>query len=213
MNWFSFFAPQVLEFFHSQFNGEIKIVESFGKKAIYVDGAPQSGAEIGPMWKKVIERIKNHELRIKNALILGVGGGNIIKELLENYPNTAIVAVEIDPIMIKLAKKYFDLNLNSPSRIIISDAFSWIKKVSSKKKFDLIVVDLFIGKLNPKESRNAAFLSYLKRLVNKGFILYNSHYQGEKKHDYDKFIITCKSIFKNVKEVFRYPHNRVLLLQ
>jgi len=210
MNVLSYIFPQTITSSFSPTNGEIKVIEYFGKKALYVDGAPQSGAEITPMWEKIISKIKNQKSKIKNCLVLGVGGGDVIKAIRKYYPEAKITAVEIDPIMIEIAKKYFGLE-TSDTYIIVSDAISWVK--NSKKKFDLIIIDLFIGKLNPSDSHGRFFLSDLKRLsATHGFIVFNGHYQENNPDEYKKFKKSCQTVFPRFEEIFAYRHNRVVKL-
>ncbi len=210
MSFLSYFKPLNIITLKSPINGEIKVVESFGKKAVYVDGAPQSGAEITPMWEKII---KNLKLKIKNCLILGIGGGDIIKSIKKYYPEAAITGVEIDPTMIDIARKYFGLGEIPKCKIVISDAIDYVRK-ENPKKFGLIVVDFFVGKLNPPNSRGRNFLLGLKRMKTaEGIIIYNSHYQEDNPDEFRKFKDTCKQVFPYVSEVFAYRNNRVVKLK
>lgn len=173
------------------------------------------------MWEKMIKKIRNRpkgtRFEIRNCLILGVGGGDVINTLKKYYPEIEITAIEIDPVMIMIAQKYFGLD-TSNIHVIIADAISWIRKHMSsrshKGKFDLTVVDLFVGKLNPPTCRTLNFLLKLKELSSKeSIILYNSHYQEGDKSEYERFLKDCGLVFETKKEVFHYRNNRVLLLR
>lgn len=217
VNLFSFFIPKKT-IFHSKINGEIEVYQFLGKRTLYVNGVPQSGGEYVYMWRKVIEKIKNQSAswrtKIKNCLVLGVGGGTAIQVLKKNYPDIIIKGVEIDPVMVEIAQKYFGLTPDSFVDIIIADAYSWVSNYKKKQSFDLIVVDLFIGKFNPKKTRSKGYLLKLKNLLSgPGVILYNAHYQSQKQLEFKKFFTTCKTIFTQVEEVFRYRYNRVLFLK
>ncbi|MBI4991254.1 methyltransferase domain-containing protein [Candidatus Gottesmanbacteria bacterium] len=208
MKLLSYLFPQLLSTYHSKINGEIKVVESFGRRAIYVDGAPQSGAEIWPMWEKII---KNLELKIKNCLILGVGGGDVIKIIRKYYPEAVITGVEIDPIMIDIARKYFNIKSSDKLKIIHADAFAWIKL--EKKKFDLIIFDLYLGKFNPPNARTISFLDDLKKLSNdRGFILYNAHYQNDEE-EYERLLKDCHIVFRHAELLLSSPYSRILSLR
>ncbi|MGI1677779.1 MAG: hypothetical protein K6L75_03535 [Cellvibrionaceae bacterium] len=96
--------------------------------------------------------------KIKRVLLLGVGGGAVIQQLKSLIDCDEIVGIELDPIHIKIAKKYFkviDQNNNSNNRegnkkrkhqckVILhcADAIKWLKEYRGKK-FDLIIDDLF----------------------------------------------------------------------
>lgn len=213
MNLLSYLSPQLIAAYHSKINGEIKIIESFGRYAIYVGGAPQSGAEITPMWDKVIKRVHSSEFIVQSCLVLGIGGGDVIKIIRKHYKDAEIIGVDNDPVMIEIAKKYFGLGEISKCKIVISDASDYIKKINTIK-FDLIVVDLFIGKLNPLSSRGRDFLLGLKRVkATSGIIIYNSHYQEDNSGEFERFKNTYKLVFPQVEEIFAYRNNRVVKLK
>lgn len=212
MHLFSFITPQTIGIFQSKINGEIKIVESFGRKAIYVNGAPQSGAEIRLMWEEISERIKKQELRITNCLVLGIGGGDVIKTIKKRFPQASITGIDSDPVMVDIAIKYFGLDNMSKLEIVITDAFNFIKK-EKRSKFDLIIVDLFVGKLNPTKSRCRFFLRGLDRIrKNDGLILYNSHYREDNPDEFEIFKVICHKVFTRVSDIFSYRYNHVLLM-
>lgn len=197
------------------------MVEYFGKLAVYVDGAPQSGAEIKPMWEKIIKNFlpkadqpQAEKLKIKNSLVLGIGGGDVIKSISKRFPQSLITAVELDPVMREIACKYFGLNKITALKIIIDDAISYISKRKTGEKFDLIVVDLFIGKLNPKDSRTFSFIQKLKMKLEKGgIILFNSHDKPDEPDEFESFYRYCQKIFTNSEIIFSYRFNRVILMR
>ena len=56
------------------------------------------------MWNNAFKRIPK-DFKAKNILILGLGGGNIIKLLQKRHPKANINVVEWDEVMIDIAKK------------------------------------------------------------------------------------------------------------
>ncbi len=209
----SFLSPQESEVYKSKINCEIKVVEYFGKYAVYVDGAPQSGAEIRPMWERIISNLKTQNSKLQNCLILGVGGGDVINALNKYFPETPITAVELDPVMAEIANKYFGLNKIKLLKIIIDDALSIVSKNNFTEKYDLIVVDLFIGKYNPVGSRISVYLRQLKKkLTNAGIILFNSHFKPAEQKEFECFNNLCRKIFQHAEIIFFYRFNKVFLL-
>lgn len=84
----------------------------------------------------------------KSALVLGVGGGSIIKLLQDKFLfNGTIIGVELDPKIITIANQYFNLHKRKNVEIMIADTFEFLK--NSEKKYDLIVVDIFQDKIMP----------------------------------------------------------------
>lgn len=117
---------------------------------------------------------KEHISNYKSALVLGVGGGSVIKLLQDQFHfNGTIIGVELDPKIITIANQYFSLHKRKNVEITIADAFEYLKK--SKKKYDLIVVDIFQDKIMPDFLFSEVFVTDLnKNLSENGSILFNS---------------------------------------
>lgn len=78
---------------------------------------------------------------LRHVLILGVGGGVVIKQFNELFPQANIVGVELDPMHIKIARKWFEIG-KSDATLIQADARDWLYAYDGPK-FDLIIDDLF----------------------------------------------------------------------
>lgn len=78
-----------------------------------------------------------------DILILGIGGGTSVSEFLYFY-DANIDAVEIDPAVVDVAKKYFNLETSNPKlKVFIEDAKIFLKQTD--KLYDFIEVDVFQG--------------------------------------------------------------------
>lgn len=77
----------------------------------------------------------------QRVLVLGVGGGTILQQVAQLFPNANLVGVELDPIHLQLAKRFF-LPRSKRIKLIQADALDWIKKYRGPK-FDLIIDDMF----------------------------------------------------------------------
>lgn len=198
----------------SKLNGVISIGSSYRQKTLFADGIPQSGGEFVYMWNILLKGIHQEGLKISKALVMGLAGGTVIKSIQKYYPEIELVCVEIDPIMVELAEKYFQIKNEDKIKIVVSDACKWIDKNYQKYIFDLLVIDLFYKDINPSCSRTVKFLRNLEKTKSEGGkILYNCHYQSGNKTEYDRFLHQCQSIFSSVEEVFSYQKNRVLMLR
>lgn len=198
----------------SPISGQISVGKTYGHKTLFVQNIPQSGGEYVFMWNKIIKQLKKENHPISKCLVLGLGGGTVLKSITSQYPNVVIIAVEIDPEIVTIAKKHFELDNQYNLKIIIANACEWVKKAKHKQSFDLIVVDLYIADSNPDCSRTLQFLLHLKNLLEKsGVILYNSHFQNNNPFEFQDFKKLSSSIFSNVEELFSYPKNRVLMLR
>jgi len=78
---------------------------------------------------------------IKRVLVLGVGGGSVIRQLNRFASPDHIIGVELNPVHLYVARKYFGVNC-SEAELIEADAISWLKEYEGPA-FDLIIDDLF----------------------------------------------------------------------
>jgi spermidine synthase len=103
------------------------------------------------------------------ALLLGLGGGSIASEL--NKLNFKIDIVDIDHRMMEICKKYFYYN-DSVSTFFVDDARHYIRKC--KNKYDLIILDLLNGEVQPSNVFSQEGLQLLMKLLQEnGIIIVN----------------------------------------
>lgn len=157
--------PRILYHSYSKANGDITVISQFGQNSISVDNLTQTGPIIDGLWKFAVKKVLLRKLQPENILILGVGGGSIIRILRNYFPQARITGIEIDKKMIDIAKKYFYLDKYQAS-IIIDDAFNFVQK--SKIRYDLIIIDLLIGRQTPPELYSLKFYKQLKVIMRKG---------------------------------------------
>ena len=81
-------------------------------------------------------------LDAKTTLILGNAAGTSMMQT-RYFFNTAVDGVEIDPVITEVGKKFFGLVLDDKSKIYHEDARTFL--IKSRKKYDVIYVDIFAG--------------------------------------------------------------------
>ncbi len=112
---------------------------------------------------------------IRRALVLGVGGGAVIRLLHHLFRPEQIIGVELDPIHIQIAKRFFGITRHRAD-LVEADAVDWLHRHRGPK-FDLIVDDLF-GEIDEEPVRTVeadqAWLTELSRnLVADGVLVMN----------------------------------------
>ena len=78
---------------------------------------------------------------IRRALVLGVGGGAVIRLLHHYIRPEQIIGVELDPTHLYIARRFFGITQRRAD-LVEADALDWLRRYSGPK-FDLIVDDLF----------------------------------------------------------------------
>ena len=129
-----------------------------------------------------------------DALILGFGGGIIPKKLSAKGFN--IDVVEIDPITLEIAEKFFKykkINTN----LFFEDARTYVRKC--KKKYHLIIIDLFFADGIPEHLTTIEFYKDLKNcLYDDGILISNSITDFSNNLTLNAVLSTFNAEFKNL---------------
>lgn len=148
-----------------------------------------------------------------SALILGVAGGSVIKTLTEEFEfEGKITGVELDKKTIEIANKYFGLNKLTNVEIINDDAQNFVTK--TKKKYDLIVIDIFQDNVMPDFLFEETFINNLNNILDeKGNILFNTivNFSNDIQRN-KKYNTLASKFFKNIKVLSRVEGNNELFL-
>ncbi len=109
---------------------------------------------------------------IQQVLVLGYGLGSVPVILHKHYGMAPkITAVELDPAIIELAKKYYP-ELSRSVAFHAMDAEAFVAEDSGT--YDLIVIDLFVDDVTPDKFNEPAFLQKVRELLSpKGLCLFN----------------------------------------
>ncbi len=152
------FAPKVLEEVRSDFSGSLKVIKTLDSKYISTGYLTQSGGLINDIWGPIIKKIGQKD---KTWLILGLAAGTAAHIISKKTHPKKIVGVEIDPQMIYLGKKYFDLDKIPNLEIVIEDANSYVLKTNDF--FDYILVDIYQGDKLPDFVYSADFIDAARK--------------------------------------------------
>lgn len=121
----------------------------------------------------------------KRVLMIGLGGGAFITLLRRHYPALWIDAVEIDPVVVEAAKKFFAVREDSRFRIHIEDGAAFIEQ--TQHSYDLIFLDTHTGDAIPEHLATAEFFSMVKlKLSAGGVAVLNLWDEGHKEHLIEK---------------------------
>ena len=184
MFWNFLLPNKLVTKYASDYNGAIEVRTEFGRPRVVVKGIPQSGGIVQDILKKGVDEF----VKPKNFLLLGLGGGAILHEVRKRWPECKITAVDIDPVMIEVARKYFRVDEIENLEIVNDDAVGFVFNTSndqmnkrSKKfyentklqnneitKFDAILVDCYVGDQVPDKLESLEFLRNLQMLLSEG---------------------------------------------
>jgi len=205
-------GPKVLEERKSKINGEIKVVKMLGLGTyIQVEGLTQSGGVVANVWKTSLKKTRREKEKIRNCLILGLGGGSAAKLVCKYWPEAKITGVDIDPTIVELGKRYLGLDkLNLDIHIEDSEKFI-TKEIKNKRKYEFILIDMYVGYEVPKKFETVEFTKTIKQLLNKeGIAVFNRLYFDTKRPLAIKFAKKLETVFPKVE--YFYPEANLMFI-
>lgn len=80
--------------------------------------------------------------KVQRVLIVGLGGGAMVQFLKHHDPEVQVDVVEIDPVIVRLADRYFGVRSDGNVTIVTADAFVYLAETRSR--YDVIYMDAFL---------------------------------------------------------------------
>lgn len=101
------------------------------------------------------------------ALMIGLGGGSLVKYLLQQFPDGHITVVEQRKSVVKIARSYFHLPFDDRLKIVTGDGGSFIRKIAEtrRKRYDLLLIDAFSHEAVASSINGAAFFDACRALL------------------------------------------------
>lgn len=197
---------RLVKSFPSKINGYIELYEKNGEYLVEVDSFTESGHNVQALWEEVFDSLVQDDA-IKRILVLGFGAGSVMHAIRARWPNSTVTGVEIDPVMLKIAHKYFPANCADVT-IHTADATSFIRKQPDVIAYDLIIVDCYIGGNEPSSVKTIKFLRKLKRIGT--HILINQLFIPKSKLDFAKlaYLKELDTLFK--VRTMKLPFNIII---
>jgi spermidine synthase len=127
----------------------------------------------------------------KRILIVGLGGACLQRFLYAKLPETRIDTAELDPQVLTVAKRFFNLKEDARQTVTIGDGRKFIEQ--SKDKYDIIMLDAFSATSIPYMLSTKEFLEATKaRLADGGLVAANL---WEMQADYGHMLKTYDAVF------------------
>ncbi len=171
----SFLLPVKIHQKKSVYSKNLEVTWNNGYLVLDSENTNYSYGSLQRVLKKGLKYIGYDRIRnFQSILVLGVAGGSVIETLKKEIKfEGQITGVEIDPVVVELATKYFGLGKYNNVSIVIDDAFEFVLK--SKEKHDLIIIDIFQDTTMPNFLFEDFFINRINFLLKvNGFILFNT---------------------------------------
>lgn len=107
------------------------------------------------------------------VLMVGLGGGSMVRFFNHHFPEAHVDAVEIDPAVVALAAEHFGTRPGPNTRIFTEDAFAFLRR--DHQPYDVIYMDAFLSPAEgtdevglPDQGKTRSFLKSLHRHLKPG---------------------------------------------
>lgn len=161
--------------------------------------------------KQLFSALIMRETPPSKVLIIGLGGGTMSNTIHMLYPEAYIDNVEIDPVVVNVARQYFGFIENERIKTHIADGRIFIKRAKLKQQqYDWIILDAFNGDYIPEHLLTKEFLEESKQLLTNNGLLTANTFSISKLYDYES--ATYHAVFGDFFNVRSNKNaNRVIL--
>lgn len=120
----------------------------------------------------------------RNVLVIGLGGGVIPEALRHYYPGAHIDVVEIDPVVVEAAERYFSFRSGGGTECFTQDGRVFVKR--APRRYDLVVLDAFQGRSIPFHLKTKEFLGEVARILEPDGVVVSNLHRGPKLYDSER---------------------------
>ncbi|WP_413513433.1 spermidine synthase [Myroides odoratus] len=174
--WLSYLSPISVKKVTSSVSTKLEITWQKGQLVLDTKNTNYSYGQLAHVFKRGLKFIGYHKIKAMDEVLnLGLGAGSTV-HLLRNEVNFTgfITSIEIDEAILFVAKKYFNVDQYKENhQILHMDAFEYV--LTCKKKYDLIIIDIFQDTYMPSFLFEAYFVQHLQTILEtNGFIIFNT---------------------------------------
>jgi spermidine synthase len=210
-SWLSYVWELPVEQRHSDISGQLEVTLQRGEWKLSTGNAIYSFGKHYTSYAIAFSQLEIESSPVHSVLVLGCGIGSVAR-LLESHPTLRhITALDIDPVMIQLAQKYWPDKLRDNTVFVVEDAEIWVREAVDFS-FDLVIADIFIDDVTPSGFLKPDFLDSLKKLLHQdGLLLFSKiNYTQEQQFANKDFEKTFLSVFPK-GEVLKAGHNLMMV--
>jgi len=166
-------------------------IHSIYKTGVLDYGGPWQQFLTGPFFYKDAQPKDVHRIAI-----IGLAAGTTARQAAAVFPSVTIVGFEIDPQIVKIGKKYFDMNL---SNLIIHIEDGRWGLANSPDHFDLIAVDAYRPPYIPWHMTTMEFFQIVfDHLSQQGSLVINVGRAPNDRRLIDGLVTTISAVFPSV---------------
>jgi spermidine synthase len=132
----------------------------------------------------------------KRVLVIGLGGGTLPSFLRKHYPEMAIDAVDIDPDVVDVAKRFFGFREDATMRASVADGRQFIEKCEAP--YDIIFLDAYGSENIPYHMATKEFLLAVRRATAPKGVVASAIFWAPENRLHDEMVRTYQDVFGSV---------------
>lgn len=201
---------KLLRTYTSAISPKLKIYWKKDKKILDTKNANYSYDGLQEVLNRGLDQIPIES--IESVLVLGMGAGCVVDSLRNKFFYYGpVFGVELDPVVIEIAEKEFDISKFEDVDIIQADAKKFLRK--HPRQYDLIVIDVFVDIQVPRKFYSERFWNKVENSVTTdGFVIFNAGIDLTRK-EIDDFLDTLPAGFVYTVTTNVLKSNTLIILQ
>lgn len=170
-----------------------------------LDGVDQSAVKLGDpdqlvfAYQKALGAAVALRPDAKRVLVIGIGGGTFPMYFRKHRPNAVIDAVDIDPVVVQVARDELGFKEDAKLKVHIGDGRKFIE--DSQETWDLVVLDAYGQDNIPMRLATRQFLDAVKRRVAPGGMVAANLWSERANTRYLGMLRTYEAVFPEVHVV------------
>jgi spermidine synthase len=147
----------------------------------------------------------------KRLLMVGLGGGSLVRAFDALYPELEQDVVEIDGAVVRVAREFFRYEDSERVRTHVRDARVFVKRELARgAQYDVVLLDAFTGDYIPEHLMTREFLEEVKGILRPGGVVVANTFASSRLYDHES--ATYDAVFEHIAEL-RLPItlNRILV--
>jgi spermidine synthase len=153
----------------------LAVSDNAGVRLLKFERNQQSSMRIDDPYETDIEYVGYLHLalaiapRATRALVIGLGGGSVVKRMWRDYPWMHVDAVEIDAEVVRIADEFFELPDDERIRVFVDDGRTFV--ATCTETYDVVIIDAFDDDHVPRPLLTEEFMRECRDLLTEGGVI------------------------------------------
>jgi spermidine synthase len=106
---------------------------------------------------------------VRRVLMIGLGSGTIPKRFTRDYPEVTVDSIELDPAVVEVAKRFFEVREDARHRVTVQDGRVFVRRAEAR--YDLVVLDAYFAEGIPFHLATKEFLEQVRERLTPGGVV------------------------------------------